>query len=269
MSKPLSIASSATNGTAHTTFLIIIIVILTTTLLNISYESGRQQELVLPPNLVQKIIPQDAAGDTVAAGAASTSRPFNAYLLINRHSGVEDDIRFVANRLNFKFDKFDSSNYFDKNETFKKDVHHADFMSEQEADTATVRAVADDICRKYDVVIVADINSDARFLLQRIDHSPETCGIKKVVILSTQRFDFHLNHIPQDSESKMRIYHNMIKRVTNRSVNQKVGPEIIWVANSPFEIKYSEEKLGEQLPVSIMRLIIESHCLMPPPTPFL
>lgn len=123
-------------------------------------------------------------------------------------------------------------------------------MSEQEADSAVVKAVADEICGKYDIVIVADINPDVRFLLQRIDHSPETCGVKKVVILSTQRFDFHLNYVPQDSESKMRIYHNMIKRVTNRSIKEKVGPEIIWVANSPFEIKYSEEKLGEKLPVS-------------------
>ncbi len=68
-------------------------------------------------------------------------------------------------------------------------------------------------------------------------------------MLSTQRFDFHLNHVPQDSESKMRIYHNLIRRVTNRSVKEKIGPQIVWVANSPFEIKYSEEKLGEKLPV--------------------
>ena len=142
--------------------------------------------------------------------------------LINRHQGAGLDFAHVAKLLNFEFSEFDP----------KKFTLYG--QSLQEANTLNKLGLGDYFCRCFDIVAVLDTNPDARFLLQRLDQeSPQasTCGLKKIIMITTNRFDYIVNN--------QRQYHQLVKRIQKR--NDGI---VTWVANNYWEPKYAELKLG-------------------------
>jgi hypothetical protein len=166
---------------------------------------------------------------------------------------------YLSKHLNFTFTEFPQHELV-RHSLHELQVH--DFMSEKEANRPLFRNLADIFCSEFDIVLVADTNPDARFLLQRIDREPHTCGIKKLIMITTNRFDY-FNDLPSDEGDSMVPYRNLIIRVSNR----RVGPEMIWIANNPWEAPYAEFKLrGKYLNVkrsnflAIMMMIGVGEC---------
>lgn len=171
------------------------------------------------------------------------------YLLINRHYGLSKDIHHALEH--YKIDRVDEKSHeilFSQLEG----ITDVDFLTEQEADLPAVQRLAGEICSQYEFVLVADVNGDGRFLLQWIEKNPFACAIKRLVFLSTNRFDFHTRWFNGDNEPE-NSYLELVKRVMIKYSENEIGTEIIWVANNPYEIKYAEMKLGIQIHVNDMK----------------
>ncbi|KAJ3217136.1 hypothetical protein HK099_005592 [Clydaea vesicula] len=74
---------------------------------------------------------------------------------------------------------------------------------------------------------------DARFLLQKIDTNPNTCQLKKLIMLTTNRFDFGLDGTDKAD------YYALIGRL-----NANQPKRVIWVQNNPWENRYMLLKMG-------------------------
>ncbi|KAJ3408473.1 hypothetical protein CcCBS67573_g04859 [Chytriomyces confervae] len=146
---------------------------------------------------------------------------------INGHGGTRDDFAYMAHQLGFEYSELDPRAFwfYGINET------HADFMNEK-------GRLGDFFCRSFDTVVVGDTIPDVRFLLQWIDtHADQCTQLSKIVMMTTNRFDFGIKDWDLPS------YYALVRRVSKRSTN----PRVIWTANNPFDIKYAQVLLGDNI----------------------
>ncbi|KAJ3223810.1 hypothetical protein HK099_000640 [Clydaea vesicula] len=106
-------------------------------------------------------------------------------------------------------------------------------QTNEQAEKLIQDGTAKKFCSNYDIILVADVNPDARFILKSIIEG--NCFIKKLIFITTNRFDFNLFN--EDKE----MYYELVRK---GHYPNKSGAEIIWVQNNPWEAKYCEIKLG-------------------------
>lgn len=186
---------------------------------------------------------------TPATSAASSSIlpspiSFNSpYLFINRHFGVSQDLRHATRHLNISLVEINAHEKLFENVT----SINTNYLSQHEADFPQVQEIAQKICKEYEVVIVGDVNADARFLLQWIDKDPSNCtNLKRLIMLTTNRFDYHDWDTPLEN-GRSGPFHDLVKRVSKKQHPDTpglVGPAIYWIANNPYEPIYASHKLG-------------------------
>ena len=155
--------------------------------------------------------------------------------LINRHFGAGQDFNHVATSLNFNYTKFDPTFY----SPYGPSKYEARLLNH----------FADYICDCFDTVVVIDTNPDARFLLERIDREEPhiqgnfiytksnvlpRCGVEKVVIVSTNRFDYI---VPDENE-----YFKLLTRLQERNDGR-----ITYVSNNPWEERYAHIKMKSDI----------------------
>ncbi len=126
-----------------------------------------------------------------------------------------------------------------------------DWITEKESTLPFFKSLGDLFCSSFDVVVVSDINPDARFLLQRIADDATSCALKKFVILTTNRFDYHEWFDIVDGGNDMIPYKRLLERISTymkvRSESSNphlMGPEVLFVANNPWEEKYAQAKFN-------------------------
>jgi hypothetical protein len=152
---------------------------------------------------------------------------------INGHGGTSDNFKYLSNLLNFSFAELSPRIYNDFGQTNKK------------AHSLLAMKFGDFFCNAFDIVVVGDTNPDARFLLNRIDQSPDVgetdftnkkqpCQLKRLIMESTYRFDAMLH-----DEKDRKEYYDLIARLAKRKDNK-----IYWVANNPWEPKHAEMEMG-------------------------
>lgn len=87
-------------------------------------------------------------------------------------------------------------------------------------------------------------------MYQRIAKDPITCGIKRLIVLSTERFDFNFFFHDVRNETFKPLasssYFHLIKQLKDQG-------KIIWLANNPYEAAYAERKLGISLNYTLVR----------------
>ncbi|KAJ3395789.1 Origin recognition complex subunit 5 [Lobulomyces angularis] len=131
------------------------------------------------------------------------------------------DFKYLSTKLKFEYTEYHSrklSFYGQTNEQAEKLIQDG---------------TAKKFCSNYDIILVADVNPDARFILKSIIEG--NCFIKKLIFITTNRFDFNLFN--EDKE----MYYELVRK---GHYPNKSGAEIIWVQNNPWEAKYCEIKLG-------------------------
>ncbi len=153
---------------------------------------------------------------------------------------------YLAKQLNFTLEQKTKDQLFQD----IREINDNDFLSEAECRLPQVQKLADTICDSYDIVLVGDINGDARFLLERIRKDPSSCKIQKMIILTTNRFDYHTRTV--QGEDKMNHFHQLVRDVM---AYQGPGPTLLWAANNPYEEKYASKKLG--IPLHVMSAFID------------
>lgn len=155
------------------------------------------------------------------------------YAVINRHYGCHNDLLYLSKELKISFAEFNTEGLF-----AGIVVKNPDFITENEAKYhPKIRKLANQFCDLYSHVIVADINPDAKFLLQRILESPETCKMKRLIMYTTNRFDYVGSEVLNSEKEK---YWRLIKKISLL----KTGPEIVWIQNNPVESEYAKMVLG-------------------------
>lgn len=111
----------------------------------------------------------------------------------------------------------------------------------------------DFFCDSFDIAVVGDTNPDARFLLKRIDDSPDEpdpsghkdwwrigkdeetqrpCRMKRLIFQTTNRFDYFVG---DDNSDKHDGWYNLIRRTAHRR-----DEKVVWVANNPWEPRHME-----------------------------
>ncbi|KAJ3131046.1 hypothetical protein HK100_006920 [Physocladia obscura] len=145
---------------------------------------------------------------------------------INGHHATQNDFMYVAHQLGFRYAEFNPRAFWD----YGLSGHKSDSVNQN-------GMLADFFCRAFDIIVIGDTIPDSRFLLQFIDKtSPsETCGISKIVMMTTNRFDYGIQ------QSDLSTYYDLLRRVSSRSEK----PQIVWTANNPFDIKYTLQLLGK------------------------
>lgn len=117
-------------------------------------------------------------------------------------------------------------------------VKNPNFISENEAKyNPKIRKLANKFCNIYSHVIVVDINPDAKFLMQRILDSPDTCKMKRLILHTTNRFDYIDGDVPHSEKER---YWALVKKISLL----KTGPKIVWIQNNPVESEYAKLVLG-------------------------
>lgn len=133
----------------------------------------------------------------------------------------------------------------------------SDWITEQESISPFFRSLGDLFCKSFEVVVVSDVNPDARFLLQRISDDASSCSrLKKLIILSTNRFDYHEWYDIVDGGNDMLPYKRLLRRISamQNSSNNVLGPRVIWIANNPWEDKYAQAKFGGQRVLNVKKI---------------
>ncbi|KAJ3376696.1 hypothetical protein HDU92_009113 [Lobulomyces angularis] len=154
---------------------------------------------------------------------------------IDGHQATRDDFRFISEVLKFNYT-----------------LYHPRYdlsLNLAMGQTKKFSGTSDFFCDTFDVVIVSDINTDARFLLERLDKDfdqPEMkrCKIKKLILLTTNRFDVGLRGWDKGE------YYQTIKNIQSR--NDK---RLIFVANNPFEEKYAKSVINDNVGIKYEYMI--------------
>lgn len=122
-------------------------------------------------------------------------------------------------------------------------------QSNKHADELLDNGMGDFFCDSFDIVVSGDTTPDVRFLMKRIDLSPDIddvrpdvaqlrpCRLSKLVVQVTNRFDLGTWDI-----GFYEGYYTLIRRLAQRK-DQKVQ----WVVNNPWEPRYMEFKMGQMV----------------------
>ncbi|KAJ3204323.1 hypothetical protein HK099_001196, partial [Clydaea vesicula] len=160
---------------------------------------------------------------------------------IDGHQATRDDFRFISEVLKF--------NYTLYHPRYDLSLNLAMGQTKKFSNLLNYCGTSDFFCDTFDVVIVSDINTDARFLLERLDKDfdqPEMkrCKIKKLILLTTNRFDVGLRGWDKEE------YYQTIKNIQSR--NDK---RLIFVANNPFEEKYAKSVINDNVGIKYEYMI--------------
>lgn len=142
------------------------------------------------------------------------------------------------------------------------------FLSQENTLMPEVQEIAQFFCDTFPIIFIADANPDGRFLLAKLDRDANnilteitsTCKTEKIIFISANRFDYTFGQ----SNADLSEYYKLIKRVMLRQDISTVGEDeqevddedgvalpnrketkVIWVATSPWELKYAEIKLQD------------------------
>ena len=75
------------------------------------------------------------------------------YAYINGHHGTHNDLLYVSKQLGFDFAEFNQR------------IIHTWGQTKNKANDLNYNMLGDFFCKSFDVIIVGDVNTDARFLL--------------------------------------------------------------------------------------------------------
>lgn len=162
---------------------------------------------------------------------------------INRHPGTSTDLSHLSKLIGFNYSEFDPRN-----------LNYGVSQTREKANEFHDLKLAEFFCSSFDVIIIGDVNLDARFLLEYINQDPidgsarpdnrHRCELDKLIMQTTNRYDIF---VYGDDRAD---YHETIRKIVKRNNSM-----LSWIYNNPWEKKYMEITLGGEYVPKSMHLI--------------
>lgn len=153
-------------------------------------------------------------------------------LLINRHQGTSDDFSYVASKLDLKYSVIDPADFLVEKSSMQT-------YQQNSATSLQMRPYAIKFCKLFSLIIVFDINTDARFLMDAVNDG--VCE-SRLIIVTTNRFDFGLFY---SSHRERRIYYALVKKLARH-------PNVVFIANNHYEKAYVDSLVDAHVPYTVI-----------------